>query len=133
MKLIIAGGRNYRLTPADYDRLAVLRDACDRAGDPITEVVSGCSVGVDTAGEDWAKRREIPVNPFPANWKKFGDSAGPRRNEEMAKYADAVVLFPGGKGTESMFHEAKKAGIRIFDWRTNEPCDRNTTESGKDS
>jgi predicted Rossmann-fold nucleotide-binding protein len=35
----------------------------------------------------------------------------------MAQYADAVVLFPGGKGTQSMFDEATKAGIVIFDWR----------------
>ena len=43
-------------------------------------------------------------------------AAGPIRNKEMAEYADAVALFPGGTGTESMFKEAKAADIKIYNY-----------------
>jgi hypothetical protein len=109
LKLIIAGGRSYKLTEADTDRLDAL--------DGVTEVVSGCAAGVDRDGEAWAERKGIPVRRFPADWKRYGRGAGPVRNREMAAYADAVALFPGKRGTESMFEEARKAGIVIYDFR----------------
>jgi predicted Rossmann-fold nucleotide-binding protein len=34
----------------------------------------------------------------------------------MAEYADAVALFPGGRGTASMRKEAEKAGIEVYDF-----------------
>jgi len=112
MKLIIAGGRDYQLTQSDYDELDKIH-----AKDPVTEVVSGRATGADTCGELWAKSRNIPIVPFSANWGRYGKAAGPIRNMEMAQYADAVALFPGGKGTQSMYDEAEKAGIVIYDFR----------------
>lgn len=108
MKVIIAGGRNYRLKRSDFN----IFDLID-----ITEIVSGCCSGADKAGEGYAERELIPVKRFPANWNKHGRAAGPIRNREMAQYADAVVLFPGGRGTQSMHNEAVKAGIKIYDMR----------------
>ena len=116
MKVIIAGGRNYQLTPEDYDRLDDLYMEIN-----ITEVVSGCAKGADTCGEQWAGYRYIPIKKFPANWNKYGRAAGMIRNREMAEYADAVVLFPGGKGTQNMYEQAFVNRLTIFDWRsTNE-------------
>jgi hypothetical protein len=34
----------------------------------------------------------------------------------MAAYADALALFPGGKGSASMVREAIRAGMQIFDF-----------------
>jgi len=110
MKLIIAGGRDYRLTPKDIERLNALEN--------ITEVVSGCAPGADTEGENWAREQSIPVKVFKADWKKYGRGAGPKRNQAMADYADAVALFPGGKGTENMYKQAQKAGLVVYDWRS---------------
>lgn len=110
MKLIIAGGRNYQFTGADYaalDALHLLRG--------VSEVVSGCASGADKCGEEWAKRNNIPVKPFPANWKAFGRSAGPIRNRQMAEYADALALFPGGKGTANMREMAVLNYLEIFE------------------
>jgi len=109
MKLIIAGGRDYRLTPKDIERLNALEN--------ITEVVSGGAPGADTEGENWATEQNLPITVFKADWKRYGRGAGPRRNRDMAAYADGVVLFPGGKGTENMFKEAQKASLNIYDWR----------------
>ena len=113
MKLIIAGGRSYRLS--DVDR-KVLHNLANNEIE-VTEVVHGDCSGVDMDGEYWAESRGLPFKRFPANWQKHGKSAGPIRNREMAEYADAVALFPGGRGTNSMHKEAVKAGLRIFDFR----------------
>jgi hypothetical protein len=109
MRLIIAGGRRYRLKAEDYRFLDSIED--------VTEVLSGKASGADRCGEEWAKRKKIPVRLFPPDWKAFGKRAGPMRNAEMSLHADAVVLFPGGKGTASMAEEAEKAGLQIFDRR----------------
>lgn len=110
MKLIIAGGRDYHLTESDH---AKLLDLLPRG---ITEVVSGGAPGADTYGELWADFYRIPVKRFPADWNTHGRAAGPIRNREMAEYADAVVLFPGGRGTADMRRAAEKAGLEIFDF-----------------
>lgn len=108
MKTIIAGGRDYHLD--QWDELALnLLD--------ITEVVSGCCRGVDTDGANWAKKKGIPIAYFPADWANNKKAAGPIRNRQMAEYADAVVLFPGSRGTENMYQEAMKRGLTIFDYR----------------
>lgn len=112
MKLIIAGGRDYQFTEADYDRLDALHERT-----PVSEVVSGKAPGADTCGEEWARRHGLPVAEFPADWEAHGRAAGPMRNHQMAVYADAVALFPGGRGTRSMHRLATKEGILIFDFR----------------
>jgi hypothetical protein len=48
---------------------------------------------------------------------KYNALAGHNRNEEMAKYADAVVLFSGGSGTNNMHKTSLKHSLRIFDRR----------------
>lgn len=108
MKTIIAGGRNTLLTKKDCERLDEL---------PITIVISGGARGVDADGETYAKNKNLPVRVFPADWRRLGNSAGPIRNRQMAQYADAVVLFPGGRGTDSMLREAIKAKLKIWDFR----------------
>lgn len=128
MKLIIAGGRDYRFGVGDFEKLGRLHR--ERK---VTEVVSGKCKGVDWYGEYWASENQIPVADFPAKWDdlshpdariktrpdgtKYDAEAGPRRNRAMAAYADAVALFPGGDGTASMYRIAKAAGIEIFDFR----------------
>lgn len=112
MKCIVAGGRDYRLTQSDLDKLDVL---------DISEVVSGGATGADASGESYAYFNGLPVKRFPADWQTHGRAAGPIRNQQMAEYADAVALFPGGRGTASMYKEAVKAGIKIYDYRGQKP------------
>jgi hypothetical protein len=108
MRTIIAGGRKYALTAADWRFLDTLQ---------ITVVVSGKCSGADAGGEQWAAHHKIPIDFYPADWTKHGRSAGPIRNKEMAKNAHAVVLFPGGDGTKSMHKIAKERGLIIYDRR----------------
>jgi hypothetical protein len=48
-------------------------------------------------------------------WDIFGKSAGYKRNEEMAKVADACVIFWDGKskGTKHMIDIAKKYKLKL--------------------
>lgn len=110
MKLIIAGGRAYFLTKQDYAYLDALNKAT-----PITEVICGGATGADDCGCTWARENRLPVRLFLPQWKRYGHIAGPMRNREMAEYADAVVLFPGGRGTRSMREEALAKGITIYE------------------
>lgn len=112
MRLIIAGGRRYHLTVEDHIKLNNLLLTIE-----INEVVSGCATGVDQDSIKWAEKNNIIVKKFPANWDELGKQAGYLRNLIMAKYADAVVLFPGGKGTNHMYDIAKKHELVIYDYR----------------
>lgn len=40
--------------------------------------------------------------------------------KKMAEYAEAVVLFPGGKGTDNMYETAIKHNLVIYDFRNDE-------------
>jgi hypothetical protein len=97
MKFIIAGSRNSRI---NVNALSAFN---------ISEVVSGHSGKIDLAGEAWAKSQDIPIIYFSPDWR-LGKKAGPLRNREMAKYADALIAFWDGKsrGTYSMIHEMRK-------------------------
>lgn len=108
MRVIIAGGR-------EVTDPKVLLDAIKASGFLITEVVSGGARGVDTMGEFWASSFGVPVKRFPADWKTYGPSAGPIRNQQMAEYAEALIAIPtGGPGTASMIRIAKKQGLRVY-------------------
>ncbi len=109
MKVIVAGGRDFK--PADEDAIA-LESLLKKIG--CTEVVSGTATGADAFGEQTARKLNLPVKRVPPDWKTHGKAAGPIRNKIMAEYADACVLFPGGRGTESMRQLAKAAGLTIY-------------------
>jgi hypothetical protein len=110
MKVIIAGGRTF----SDYDLLC---QKCDKALSLQTEIeiVSGAANGADKLGEKYANEKGYPIKQFPADWDKYGKSAGYRRNEEMAKYADALIAFWDGKskGTNHMIDLAKHYGLNV--------------------
>lgn len=109
MKTIIAGTRDI----CDYEALcqAILFSNFD-----ITEVVSGKARGVDTLGERFAKEFELPIKEFPADWNKYGKSAGPIRNKEMASYAEACICVWDGKskGTKNMIQLAEKYNLKLY-------------------
>jgi len=115
MKVIIAGGRGFN----DYQTLKeycqkILRDQEE------VEIVSGTARGADELGEKFAKESKCPIKRFPANWDKYGKSAGYKRNAEMAQYADGLIAFWDGKsrGTKHMIDLAERAGIevRVFNY-----------------
>ncbi len=118
MRLIIAGGRDFTDLTFLRQSMSFFVDIYD--DDPITEVVCGMARGADLAGRLWAGEKGIPVKEFPANWDKYGRSAGHIRNGQMGDYADQAVVFWDGKsrGTSHMinFMEAVKKPVFIFNY-----------------
>ncbi|SDX55609.1 Protein of unknown function [Lutibacter oricola] len=111
MKLIIAGTRTFN----DYEKLCT---ECDNLlqDQNIIEIVSGAYYkGADKLGELYAKQRGYKITRFPADWNKFGKAAGPKRNEQMANYADALIVFWNGKsrGTKNMIELAGQLGLHL--------------------
>lgn len=105
-RVIIAGGRDYD----DYEKLAEVMDFyLSKIDDEIT-ILCGMATGADSLGLRYAKERGHKVSYHPANWEYYGKRAGPIRNEEMAKNADALVAFWDGKshGTKNMIDLAHK-------------------------
>ena len=71
-----------------------------------------------TEAEKLAKQHHIPITVFPADWDKFGKSAGYKRNVQMAEYAGSgamLIAFWDGKssGTKNMIENATKLGLKV--------------------
>lgn len=108
MRTIVAGSRDF----SDYKLLkGILLCYPD-----ITTIVSGRARGADSLGERFALEQGIPIDLYPADWKKYGKSAGYRRNIEMAKNADRLVAFWDGesRGTKHMIDISEKEELEVY-------------------
>lgn len=112
MKVVIAGSRNFK----KYDLIEQVVEDVIKRGINITEVVSGGARGVDTMGEAWAVKKGVNVKRYPAEWNKYGLSAGPIRNRQMGDYADALIAIWDGtsSGTKNMIDYAKEKNLLVF-------------------
>lgn len=112
VKIVVAGTRHFN--DANLMRLELHKFVRELKTTNI-EVVSGGAKGADTLGEKYAKHYKQKLKVFPADWEKYGRGAGHRRNAEMAKYADACIVFWDGKskGTQSMIELAKKRSLTL--------------------
>ena len=107
IKIVIAGCRDYN----NYEEAKTYIDLCIsniRNGNKII-ILSGGASGADKIGERYAKENGFEVEVYPADWGKYGKSAGPIRNKLMAENCDCVICFWDGKsrGTKSMIEYAK--------------------------
>ena len=80
-------------------------------------ILSGHCKGVDIMAEKYAKEQGYDLEIYPADWQKFGKSAGQKRNREMVLKADYVIAFwdEKSRGTKSLIEVAKqhKKPLRI--------------------
>ena len=82
-------------------------------------VIHGGCKGADHHAGMEARGRGCQVLEFPANWSKFGLSAGPKRNQQMLKEGqpDRVVAFHAdwekSKGTKDMVTRSRFYGLPI--------------------
>ncbi len=109
-RVVIAGCRDYN----DYDEAKEYIDLClsdIRVQNDII-IVSGGARGADSLGELYASENGFRIEKHPADWQKYGRSAGPKRNKQMAEVCDLVICFWDGKsrGTRSMIENAKECG-----------------------
>ena len=111
--LIIAGGRDY----TNYKEFCSVVDKklayYIRRGYKIT-IVSGAAKGTDRMAARYARYHRFTLKEFPPEWNRYGKAAGPKRTEQMHRYAAqfserGCLLFWDGvsKGTE---HNIKYCG-----------------------
>jgi SLOG family YspA-like protein len=111
--VIVCGGRDY----ADRGHLFRKLDVFNRRW-PIALLRHGAYRGADTLAGEWARSRDVPVDPCPANWRVFGKRAGPLRNGYMLAKDPRpmfVITFPGEDGTADMVSQALAvSGVRVI-------------------
>lgn len=101
MKLLIVGSRsiqNFDLAPF------VSKD--------VDTIISGGANGVDTLAEEYADKNRLTKLIMRPAYARYGKGAPLKRNEEMVKLADAVLVIWDGKsrGTKYTAEFAKKEG-----------------------
>lgn len=116
-RMIVAGGRNYSNQNIVNYYIDRVKDVCDSRGLNLV-IVCGMATGADTLGRNYAISNGLEVLEFPANWNRYGKSAGYIRNKEMGNIADSAIVFWDGrsKGSKLMIdimHELKKPVIAI--------------------
>ena len=111
LKVIVAGSRTF----SNAQFLEYVLDFKRNLFFDFKELVYGGAKGADTLAMLWAKKNEIPVRCFPADWDKYGKQAGYIRNQQIAEYADALIAFWDGKskGTKHMIDLAKRYGLKV--------------------
>ena len=111
--LLVAGSRNFN----DYDLLKSKLDylLMNNQGNRHIIIVSGGAKGADSLAEKYAKEKGYDTRIFPAEWDKYGKSAGYRRNEQMHQFLTnyenrGCVCFWDGqsKGTQHNFGLCEK-------------------------
>lgn len=122
MRVIVTGSRRWPSEDAVWERLAWLIAENLDAGDTLTVVHGDCQTGADSFVRSWFQLPDssdgvtLIEERHPADWDRYGMSAGPRRNAEMIRAgADLVLAFPYGesRGTRHCTTAARKAGIPV--------------------
>ena len=111
-RVIIAGCRDFN----DYE---LLREKCDymlskKKDTHKVIIVSRHTSGADALGERYAKERKFGLEKYPAD-RSRGFLASTIRNEQMAKVADALIVFWDGRfrETRNMIDFANLKGIPV--------------------
>ena len=106
MKVLVCGGRNY----LHREHVFMVLDSLEPS-----VVIHGGARGADQLAGAWAKERKVEFRKYPAQWNRYGKSAGFRRNEQMLneENPDLVIAFPGGNGTAHMVRIARQRGYRV--------------------
>lgn len=105
VKIAIVGSRDWKDEQAVVDYVNALPEW--------VTVISGGARGVDTFARNAALARyDLDFECYPADWKRYGKSAGYRRNADIVAAADRIVAFWDGnsRGTAHTIGLAKLAG-----------------------
>jgi len=108
MRVLVSGSRWY----SDYQKILAVISSLD-----IDLLISGACRGADTLAVRAARQCGIRYIEYPADWQRFGKSAGPIRNQRMVdmEKPDLLLVFhkdlAKSKGTQDMISRVIKAGI----------------------
>jgi hypothetical protein len=110
MKILVCGSRK-------WTNKKVITDYLSQFGDE-NILVHGAARGADSIAAEYAAKHNWETHAHPAQWKKYGYSAGPIRNAEMLaiEKPDLVIAFRckgRSTGTDHMMAIAKKADVVV--------------------
>lgn len=110
MTIAIVGSRTFN----DYSLLERYMDTLCKGRD-FTAVVSGGARGADSLGARWAMERGLELIELKADWKKYGRSAGFRRNHDIINTCDECVAFWDGQshGTKHDIDLCNEQGKKV--------------------
>lgn len=109
--VLICGGREFRPHLGDEAWLGATLAVCDA-----DTVIHGAARGADRWGGAVARALGLDVHERAADWHRWGNAAGPIRNQAMLDefHPHFVVAMRGGTGTADMIRRAEAAGIPVF-------------------
>jgi len=111
MRVLVCGGRDFTdrklfnkvMRPFRKSATLIIEGECHTPDNP------------DKMARRWAENHGIEVLAMPAEWNKYGKSAGYRRNKRMLDKGKPQfgIAFPGGAGTDNMVKLMRSAGIPV--------------------
>jgi len=109
MKTIGIVGSRRRNTKQDFEQCEKTFLEIYKDGDHI--VSGGCPSGADHHAEILAKKYQVPIKIYYAQWDKLGRGAGFARNTDIARDADVLIAQVAPDrlgGTEDTIKKAEK-------------------------
>ena len=108
MRVLVCGSRT-------YDAYGIMERRLEMIPPPVV-IIEGEAKGADIMARRIAVRLGYVVVRFPANWGRYGNRAGPIRNQQMLDDGrpDRVLAFCDERltpGTKDMVDRARKAGV----------------------
>lgn len=115
MRIIVAGSRTLANHPW-IDGPSLVRQAIHESQFAESVIVAGGADGPDSWAKEYARQEPLPFVEYPAEWDKYGKSAGPRRNVRMSENGDALVALWDGSssGTRHMIETAKEKNLKCY-------------------
>jgi hypothetical protein len=111
-KLLVCGDRGWQDDKMIYSVLCELKKEYG-----ITTIIEGEASGADRAGASAARKLDLTLKPFPAQWLRYGRAAGPNR-QMLKDNPDLVVAFhddlKNSKGTKNMCQIAILGGVKTL-------------------
>lgn len=91
MKLAVVGSRTFK----DYELLEEAIIEIEKKH--ISTIISGGAKGADSLAARFANEWNIPLIECLPEWKKYGKSAGLKRNFDIVSQCDYLIAFWDGK------------------------------------
>lgn len=110
-RVLVSGSREWKDDQTVKQLLVAAMDHFESDPKDIV-LVHGAARGLDSIAASVGKELGFSIEDHPADWKKYGRSAGHIRNQEMVDLgADIFLAFPLGesRGTRSCMERAKKS------------------------
>jgi hypothetical protein len=101
----------------DYNKFKITLDDFIKQNGILEMMIFGECFGTDKLALRYAVENNIDHKIFNADWKQYGLSAGPIRNNEMIKMASHLIAFISceSKGTKQAVNSAKKNKLIVIE------------------